>query len=49
MGMARKLAFAAFIVLFGLWLLVHPERTMRFNSWQDCTTPKGIICISKAR
>jgi hypothetical protein len=45
MEMLKKLGLTALLVFIGAWLLMPPQG----KSWQDCTTPKGIICVPKVK
>jgi hypothetical protein len=44
--MVKKLIFGAFLLAFGLWLVVRPQ-VMAGLSWRDCVTLKGVVCIPK--
>jgi hypothetical protein len=47
MGMAQKVTFAAFLLLYGLWMVIYPARTAGVKPWQECMTLKGLICVPK--
>jgi uncharacterized membrane protein YccF (DUF307 family) len=45
MAMVPKLIFAVFLLVFGAWLVIQPTR----QTWAECVTVKGIICVPKVR
>jgi hypothetical protein len=45
--MVGKLTLAAFLLFYGVWIVVYPARTAGVKTWQECSTVKGLICVPK--